>query len=269
VLRRYLSQKRRSVREVAGAVVSIERHLSAAPMTPVETYVHQSSVTSTDGLFHPSYVRWTVLRLTKILELYGVEYFPGRRVLELGSGHGDIGAFFADLGADVLCLDGRAKNVNLAKLKHRKVSGVTFERFDLEQDFRSFGRFDLVLDMGLLYHLEAVDSHLQCCFDVTDEIILETAVCDSLDPHLIVFPAENPDVDEESLHGMGSRPSPFYVERLAVENGFAVVPCFTPDLNAGPQFRYDWKHRDDGRAPEDVSLRRFWRLTRSAVSPET
>ena len=39
----------------------------------------------------------------------GFDFFKGKKILELGAGHGDIGAFFAELGADVLCLDGRIR----------------------------------------------------------------------------------------------------------------------------------------------------------------
>lgn len=235
-------------------------------MGPVDRFVYLSGITTTAGLFHPSYANWTVKRLTKILELYGVEYFNGRTVLELGCGHGDIGAFFAELGSTVLCLDGRLQNINLAKLKHRNVEGVSFQQFDLEHDFSEYGRFDILIDMGLLYHLREVDKHLSCCFATADEIVLETAVCDSGDPHLVLFRDEDVTVDEESLCGTGSRPSPFYIERMAEENGFHIVRCFSADLNAGPQFCYDWEHKDDGEAPETLRLRRFWRLTKHQAS---
>jgi 2-polyprenyl-3-methyl-5-hydroxy-6-metoxy-1,4-benzoquinol methylase len=68
-------------------------------------------------------------------KFYGVDFFKGKKVLELGCGHGDIGAFFADLGADVLCLGGRIQNINFAKLKHRKVANLKFVQFNLENDF--------------------------------------------------------------------------------------------------------------------------------------
>ena len=54
--------------------------------------------------------------------MYGIDYFKNKNVLELGGGHGEIGAFFAELGANVLCLDGREQNVNFANLKHRKLN---------------------------------------------------------------------------------------------------------------------------------------------------
>ena len=40
---------------------------------------------------------------------------------------------------------------------------------------------------------------------------------------------------------------------------------FTPDLNYTHQFLYDWQHRNDQRVSEDLVLRRFWRLKKSAT----
>jgi SAM-dependent methyltransferase len=251
--------------ELVRTVNRIERELTTARMGPIDRHVLLNAVGSRAGLFHESYDDWRVVRINKILELYGVDFFPGKRILELGAGHGDIGAFFAELGAQVVCLDGRIQNVNLARLKHRDVPGIEFRRQDLETDFTGAGRFDLVIDMGLLYHVPNVAEHLGWALSMADEIVLETSVCDSTDPHLVLLEAEDSRVDEEALGGTGSRPSPFFVERLARESGFEIVRCFTADLNAGPQFRYDWAHRNDGGSPKDMSLRRFWRFMRPSA----
>lgn len=229
----------------------------------LDKHLVYSGLINEAGLFHPSYAGWREKRLGKILEIYGADYFKGRKVLELGAGHGDLGASLAKLGADVLCLDGRLQNVSFARLKHRKVAGVRFEEFNLENDFSGFGRFDLIVDFGLLYHLRNVDAHLRCCFSVADDMLIESVVCDSTDPHAIFYRPERAEVDEEALDGVGSRPSPFYVERLAAENSFAVTRYFTSDLNYTHQFVYDWEHRNDGRLGDDFVLRRFWRFTKS------
>ncbi len=231
-------------------------------LSPIDRYVVCSGVFNNQALFDPVYEDWRIKRLNKMLEIYGIDYFKGRKILELGGGHGDIGAFFAELGADVLSLDGRIQNVNFARLKHRKVENIKFVQFNLEHDFSSFGRFDLIINFGLLYHLRHVEEHLKCCFSMADDIVLETVVCDSSDPDKIVFCQERSAVDEESLEGTGSRPSPFYVEKIATENNFQFVRYFTPDLNSGGIFSYDWPHRNDGRGArgDNFELRRFWRL---------
>jgi hypothetical protein len=166
------------------------------------------------------------------------------------------------MGADVTCLEGRREQVAFAKLKHRAVRNLRIEQCDLEGDFSHYGRFDLLLHFGLLYHLKNVDEHMRTCFGLADDIVLETVVCDSRDPQKLVFIPGRQDVIEESLHGVGCRPSPAYVERLAEEAGFRVERHFTADLNtADGQFVYDWVHKDDGNLG-DFHLRRFWRLQR-------
>ena len=238
--------------------------LITAKLSPVERYVVQSSLHSEDGLFHYSYEDWRIKRINKILQLYDLNELQGKRILELGCGHGEIGAFFADAGAEVLGLEGRLQNANFARLKQRGVQRFRCEHFDLDSDFSSFGRFDLIIDFGLIYHLKNVDAHLKHCFAMADDILLETVICDSPDPHKIVFLDENRSRDDEALDGIGSRVTSAYVERLAEENGFDFERFDTPDLNAGDesnqQFLYDWTPRNDDELGDSFTLRRFWRL---------
>ena len=232
-------------------------------LSPIDRYIVYSGVLSKRALFDPSYESWRLARLNKILEIYGIDFFRGRKILELGSGNGDIGAFLADLGADVLCLDGSIRNVNFARLKHRKLSGARFDKFNPEEDFSRFGRFDLIVHFGLLYRLRNVDEHLRCCFSMTDDVCMETVVLDSTDPQRIIYCGEPAAGD--ALDSAGSRPSPFYVERLAGENGFTVQRYFNSDLNSADYFYYDWKHLNNerGAGSGDLRLRRFWRFQRA------
>ncbi len=234
--------------------------LMEAGLSPVTRHLLHAGRARDTGLHDRNYIDWRVRRIEKVLEIYGVDWFAGRTIIEVGCGHGDIGAFFADLGAEVLCIDGRARNINHAKLKHRGMPGLTFEVSDLEHDFSSLGRCDLLINFGLIYHLRHVDAHLAACFAVADDIVLETVVCDSLDPHRLMLCPERSDIDEEALNGIGSRPSPFYIERVAQEAGFAVERHFSADLNSGNFFRYDWVHLDDDAPNDDFANRRFWRL---------
>jgi SAM-dependent methyltransferase len=242
----------------------------APGLSPIDRHILSSALVWGRGLFDPSYEEWRIVRINKVLEILGIEFFKGKKVLELGCGHGDIGAFFASLGSNVVGLDGRAQNVNYAKMKHRDVAGFECHQFNLEEDFSELGQFDLIIHFGLLYHLRNIEKHLKCCFSLANDMILETVVCDSLDPYRIQFCEERIHVNEEALSGIGSRPSPFYVERIARENGFESIRYFSQDLNIGDQFVYDWPHNDDDSLGAAWRLRRFWRLKRcleGTVSP--
>lgn len=229
--------------------------------SPIDHYVTHSYALRTDGLFDGTYDLWRVTRIAKILSIYGLESVRGKRILELGAGHGDIGAFFASLGAEVTCVDGREENLTFGRLKYRDVPGIDFVLADLDEDFGHLGRFDLILNLGLLYHLESVEKHLERCFQISDEMILESVVCDSTDPDVIYLVDEDSAVNEEALGGRGSRPSPFFIERIATEAGFEVERHFTADLNAG-EYVYDWEHKYDG-SYDDYQRRRFWRFSRA------
>ncbi|MGN6375792.1 MAG: class I SAM-dependent methyltransferase [Sphingomonas sp.] len=257
------------LRDSAAAMMSQARDRSdllqiESALPPVERHLARTALLNGHGLFHHSYRDWRTRRIEKLLELYGIDFFIGRKVLELGCGHAEIGAFFADLGAEVLAVDGRMRTINHARLRHRCVPRLQFAVCDLEQDFSSLGRFDLIINFGLLYHLRDVAAHLGCCFALADDMVLESVVCDSTDPHLVILRDEDPELEEEALHGTGSRPSPFFIERVAAEHGFSIERVFSSDLNSGRQFCYDWEHKDDGSPHDDFVNRRFWRFRRGA-----
>jgi 2-polyprenyl-3-methyl-5-hydroxy-6-metoxy-1,4-benzoquinol methylase len=83
--------------------------------------------------------------------------FRGRRILDLGCLEGYFSIECALQGADVLGIDGKQLNVRKCEFV-RAVLGVdtaTFVRGDATAvTARSAGRFDVVLALGLLYHLE-------------------------------------------------------------------------------------------------------------------
>ena len=241
--------------------------LRNSPLSPIERHVFLSGLYNRENLFDYSYEEWRIKRINKILEVYGIDYFKNKNVLELGSGHGDIGAFFAELGANVLCLEGRQQNVNFSRLKHRKISNFKCLQFNLETDFTEFGRFDLIINFGLIYHLTNVDAHLNCCFKMSDDIFLESIVCDSTDPYKIFYIKEDQNIDEEALEGTGSRPSPFYIERIANENNFEAKRYFSSDLNTKDIFGrnlffYDWIQKNNDNLG-GWRQRRCWLLKKS------
>jgi SAM-dependent methyltransferase len=240
-------------------LLELEKKLvRARRLSAVDEYIAMSYLTRSDGLFDGSYEGWRVARANKLLKIFSRDWFVGKRILELGAGHADLGAFFAELGAEVCCAEGRRENAEFARLKHRDVEGLRIEVLNLDNDFTHLGRFDLVINFGLLYHIVDIDTHLGRCFSMSDDVVLESVVCDSLDPYKNVVVDERSTVGEEALSGKGSRPSPAYVERLAGEHGFEVIRFLDADLNVRG-YEYDWLHSDNGNLGE-WSQRRFWRF---------
>ena len=79
------------------------------------------------------------------------------RVLDLGCGEGMYGIEFASHGARVVAIDGRAANIEKVRFVRDRLG---LEKMELHVDDArnlseaKYGRFDVVLCIGLLYHLE-------------------------------------------------------------------------------------------------------------------
>lgn len=114
----------------------------------------------TKGEFHPGgdfKLRW---HLQLISDLSPVP-ISEMRILDLGCEEGAFGLEFARHGAEVLAVDGRDAHVRRADFLAEAV-GVQDRFQSLLADVRDLsadehGRFDLVICLGLLYHLDQVD----------------------------------------------------------------------------------------------------------------
>ena len=71
----------------------------------------------------------TRARIKAIIDNYGVPFFQGKSVLDLGAGHGEIGAALARLGATVTCVDARQENLDIINVKHPHLKTI---KTDLE-----------------------------------------------------------------------------------------------------------------------------------------
>ena len=146
----------------------------------------------------------------------------------------------------------------LAELRNRNIKNYKCRHFNLENDFSEFGNFDLIINFGLIYHLKNVEKNLNCCAKMSDEILLESNVCDSNDPSKIIY-VNHPDGISQSVGGVGSRCSPSYIERIFENNNFNVIRCWSKDLNSEP-YVYDWEHNNDDSL--DGKKRLFWNFKR-------
>jgi hypothetical protein len=67
-------------------VNKLDSALTHISLPPIDRHILLSYSFSNEGLFHPSYEDWRVKRINKILELFDIDWFMGKRVLELGGG---------------------------------------------------------------------------------------------------------------------------------------------------------------------------------------
>jgi 2-polyprenyl-3-methyl-5-hydroxy-6-metoxy-1,4-benzoquinol methylase len=215
------------------------------------------------------YPTWRTNRLRFLMDAWRDCPFRGATLLELGCGHGDIGAFFLSLGADVTFSDAREEH--LAVVQSRYPGAVTV----LHDSNRPLpqppsGRYDFVIHMGLLYHLhpDAVASSIRNACAVARHVVLETEVCDSSDPTLVVETRESG--FDQAFDGIGARPSSAFVERVLNECDVRWRRHDDSRLNTDLHI-YDWQARDNGRffepnaaradaSAEQKGIRRFYTI---------
>ena len=247
------------INRIKSALDALERlrmieHVVLGSLGPVEKF----SALATSQQFTGDYEIWRTKRIHKILECFGFDW-RGKRIVELGCGYGEIGAFFAALGADVTCIDGRARNLVVAKVRYRDLKNITFLHKNLDEDFSDLGRFDLVIHFGLLYHIKHIERNLANTAGLSDQIVLESEMIDSLDPKKIEVFEEDTRRHDTGVEGYGFRCSPFYIKEFFEGKGFSVDIVADWWLNAGEHI-YDWPHHNDGTSKKN--MRRFFVISK-------
>ncbi len=151
-----------------------------------------------------------------------------KRVLDVGCGVGHHGAFYAERGCSVLCVDAREENIRALRRRYPQLEAHVA---DVETDDLSrLGNFDIVHCYGLLYHLENPLAALRNIAAVCQGILLlETIVCDH--PMALLRIEDETLSSNQALGGLGCRPSPGFVAMALNRVGFPFVyaPRRAPD----------------------------------------
>src|SRR5436190_2573113 len=162
-------------------------------------------------VFDGHYDLWRAKRLATIIEWFGPQWFLGKRILEIGAGYGDIGRVFHGLGARVTFSDGRTEYVETMKRRLPMVNPARIVVMDAEHGI-PLGPFDLIVHLGVLYHLDNWQRSLNDAAKRAPFMVLESEVCDSDDPALELKVEERG--YDQALHGHGTRPSAAMVEKV-------------------------------------------------------
>lgn len=194
---------------------------------------------------------WNEKRLKAIVSHYGAKFFDGIKVLDLGCGHGFFGDGLAKLGATVTYCDARLEH--LSQIAKRN-PGADVRLIDLEHDFPE-GKWDLIIHFGVLYHLENLEANLLRACLSAKHMVLETLVCNSTDPHLCHVKKEDKTNISQAFQGVGSRPSPAFVERNLAENGMQFTMLTTTECDDHIH-TYAWKQKNTGE--HTAGQRRMW-----------
>ncbi len=152
---------------------------------------------------HLFYEDWTNKRVERLLGIFGKGWFNGKTVLELGSAHGDIGIELLKLGADVTFSDVRREHLESIVNKFKDVNfKPRVQHINQNEPYDLKKKFDLVLHIGVLYHVANWQQDLECALNHTNTMILESAVSPSPDlKHPIYGPygCKNPVLTQEGI----------------------------------------------------------------------
>lgn len=193
---------------------------------------------------------WQKNRVNFILNKYPKGYFKGKRILELGSFNGYIGAYFNSLGAEVHCIEGRTENVLNIKKDYPQLS---VESSNLDRPDWIWGSWDVIINFGLYYHLENYHlEHLTNCIDNTKILFFETVIFDSDEPEIYY---RNESGIDQSLGETGGNPTTSYVENIFSGKNTLYRKYCDSSLNGGLH-KYDWV--DSNTKLLDQYTRRFW-----------
>ncbi len=161
------------------------------------------------------YTGWRQQRLQHIQHHYAPDYFRGKTLLEVGAAYGHIGRHFAEVeGAIVTSTDHHQPWVDIIAARNTNVRAL---RQDLNDPWPFATPFDVIVSMGVLYHLPVThaEQHLtDCCRNATD-LILETDTVNNPHPKFIIDIPRPPVCDWwEPVNTNYCRPSIAYVERV-------------------------------------------------------
>ena len=167
-------------------------------------------------MFRGHYEEWREARMRGIDKYIDTVFLKNKTLLELGAGYGDLGYLFSQRGCKVTCSDGRG--CHLRKLEE-KYPNLQVEMFDCDADLLNKS-YDIILHWGVLYHLEFIDRNLKDVCEHCNYLFLETEICDTNDSSVCLKVNEERNHLDQAANGIGSRPSPTYVEKLLNDYNF-------------------------------------------------
>jgi len=193
---------------------------------------------------------WQENRIKLILSLYDESFFNGKKILELGAFNGDIGNYFSELGSDVTCVEGLYDNYEIMCKKYPHIKS---RHCDLDCKDWDFGKFDIIINFGLFYHLEKNHNiHLKNCLDNCNLLFFESVVLDSNDSKIHF--REESGIDQ-SLSNVGGTPTSKYVENIFLESDSNFKRYDENVLDSNPHV-YSWV--EENSEIFDGYKRRFW-----------
>lgn len=190
----------------------------------------------------PNTIRFNQARRNLLAELLPVwqRELGLKTAMDVGCGMGYFSALLVELGLETRAIDGRADNAAEAR---RRVPGLEVQVTDAEDDsLREAGSYDLVLGLGLLYHLENPFRAIRNLYALTGSMLIVDSMCVPAKLPLMHLREENSAAEDQGLTLAVCYPSEACLIKMLYRAGFSQVsrPVRLPDH---PEFRGTWKQK--------------------------
>jgi len=223
------------------------------------------------------YEEWYKKRVQKIINIFGRDWFAGKNILELGAGHGNIGIELYKIGAEVTFADLRKENLDIIEntFKQWNLSPELIQ-LNQEEKYDLGKKFDLVLHLGVQYHIENWKQDLECALNHSNLMLLETTVSHAILPDKQVKkPSDAPTRKYTGVNEIWNLICQESIEAQLVKNNTKFIRFDNAELNTDVSHHskeltkhiYDWNYNNSGKwynstfvnnKKVDVHLRRFW-----------
>jgi len=190
--------------------------------------------------FDGQYIDYRNKRVEAIKRYFGIDWFKNKQILELGCGFADVSKSFFDLGANITATDARVEHLEEV---NKRYPFFKTELGDLDNEWKFENHYDLIINMGLLYHLKNYEKLLINCSKHCDFMFLESIVSDSDDDAFVTYTYEDDGLDQ-AFNKIGCRPSEKNIEKILSHNNFKINRYFKSELNSGAVAVVDWEPKN-------------------------
>lgn len=191
-------------------------------------------------------------RIDFLVSIFGKEWFNNKKIIEFGSGNGEISKYFFDIGSSVLCCEGRKELVRDIKERYQGFEVIKLNNDTQWDNLFEKKEFDLAIHWGLLYHLENWERDLVNVLRVAKIVCLESEVLSSnADDEF----RRNEFGHDQGLSNIGTYVSSQKIEKIFNERNLKFKRYDSKELNT-KEYKFDWTPSE--RKDIEYGKRRYW-----------
>lgn len=154
--------------------------LQARALTFISTMSTLRQGLKPDFSWYPYDIVSNIWHLSPMMENLTGLFGPGKRIADVGAADGDLAFFLESLGNTCDIYDNPPTNMNglegAAALKGALNSAVTINALDLDTQFAIPRRYDLLVFLGILYHLKNPFYVLEQLASVSEYMLISTRI---------------------------------------------------------------------------------------------